>query len=54
MGEEWDRAIDRRNWILLTENVVRDKREEEKDNEKRESHGQLNSDDSDAKNIIKT
>ena len=25
VGEEWDKIIDRRNWRLLTENVVREK-----------------------------
>ena len=25
VGEEWDKIIDRRNWRLLTKNVVREK-----------------------------
>ena len=25
VGEEWEKLIDRRNWRLLTENVVREK-----------------------------
>jgi len=45
--------LDGRNWRLLTENVVREKVEEEKDNIK-ENHGQLIPEDNDVKKIITT
>jgi len=45
--------IDRRNWRLLTDYVVRESERKKKDNEKG-NHGQLTPNDSDAKNIITT
>ena len=51
VGEECKTGIDRWNWRLLTENVEREKLEEEKYNGKG-NHGQLTPDNSDAKKII--
>ena len=46
-GRRTEKMIDRRNWRLLTKNVVRERSEEDKRNRKG-NHGQLTPDDSDA------
>ena len=50
VGEEWiNRATKKRNWRLLIENVMTEKEEEENTDNGNGNHGQLTSDDKDAK-----